>query len=697
MSGFINWGHESDSQREMRRRFDEMIFEQARIRAISNAQGGAGGGSLKSGIRSVQTAFVSYVNNETDTWEFFCASPVDGAFSEPFNTQIPDTFSHNALDDVYPLNLGGYAAVFRLNNQRDIYFVSAAGKVLNRLEIPNSSNLDINVDHNVNQVLIVDHDSQILWTWDGTTLYENTTVLRSVDYSIGTNGDSFNNFIANGSLIVRTTTEPIDGQQTDTWYFVKNGVATPFDTLQWGSGDYRRQFAAFSRSNNLVSWAYEVDTNYITGYGIVNETGDYIVSGPVDLVGATNINWEWYGELNNIWISVNNNDTSWIFNWDTVAAATDMTIPRVLNTQFTTSTNRISASSEWDPIPSNSFVATHGEWTATYYPGGLGSVNDFTLIYKFPGQEAKSFTITGESYFNQYPYFIGDNIFVGVFDQSNFRFLKITPTTPSLEEVTTVADLRSYFVQDLMFDVESNVTYLELERSSAGIVFSSYSPSENISQIQHYNGDNWEVDGSLLSIEDWDASTNTQFWTEAGAYLRFAGGDLVAWLPALNQWQTVLENVDEGMDVLSTRTRFNPDGRDGARFVVTSGDGTGLNDKIVTSSQIIPITGIPTTYSTLRVGEAGICVDYEDGNRDNLRSYKFFDFEGNLKWTFDTQYNGRNGFAFTDTRAISDLYDHQTEAGQVAIFIGNASGAKLKEITNSTNIDYSINDVKWYD
>lgn len=691
MSGFINWGHESDSQREMRRRFDEMIFEQARLRAMSNAQGGVGGGRLQRGITSAQTAFVDYINTETGTWEFFCASPIDGAFSEPVDTQIPDTFGRYGI---YPLNLGGYCAVYNNNGSSwDIYFISASGVVLNRLEIPTSSSLDINLDHNVNQVLIVDNDSRVLWVWDGTTLYSHSDVLQDNNYSIGTNGDSF---IANGSLIVRTTTEPVNDRQEDTWYFIKDGVATAFDTHEWGPDDYRRQFAAFSGSNNMISWSYEVATNVITGYGIINENGEYSASGPIPLVGITNINWDWYSDMNNIWITSNDNDNLWMFNWDSFGA-TNTVIPRLASSNLSISSDKITAYSEYDRTPSTLLAAAHGEWTDTYYTGGLRSVNDFTLIYKFPGQEASSFTIAGESFFTQNAYFIGDSIFIGVLYQDNFRFIKLTAATPSLEEVTEIADLSTYFVPDLMFNVESYISYLDLSLSSTGIVFSSYAPSIGNSQVTHYNGGDWEVDGNTLMVEGWDVQSNINTWTECGPYMRVIDGDLVAWLPAINQWQTVLENFGEGMNVWYTRTRFNLEGRDGTRFVVTSGDGTGLTDKIVTTSQIIPILGIPSAFNSIRVGDAGVCVDYQDVDRDDLRSYKFWDFDGNLKWIFNTQYGDRNGFAFTDTRAISDLNNHQTEPNQVAIFIGNSAGAKLKELTNTNNLDYSINDAPWWD
>jgi hypothetical protein len=179
---FINWGHETPEQKEIRRRMEErMMFEQMSYSAAMAAAASAGSGKLPL-TKQGQTSSYVY-ESETGQYYIGVMDFEKGSFSAIFNTDLNTGddwyYDDNNYDGTYIVQDRGYLMTFSNNNTSDkvFFFFSAGGAIIQKLEL---ITVDTEVfSSNGNFIVVCDWDAYTIWWFDGLevrteTLPENT-------------------------------------------------------------------------------------------------------------------------------------------------------------------------------------------------------------------------------------------------------------------------------------------------------------------------------------------------------------------------------------------------------------------------------------------------------------------------------------------------------------------------------------------
>jgi len=128
---FINWGHETPEQKEIRRKMEErMLFEQMSYSAAMAAAAAAGSGGLAKNYaltgRSSMSSFI-----EDGEYKYYTYNYDTDMLTDIRATNIPSTYS----DTIYVLQDKGFILRYSSNNIRKYIFTDINGDVIKKLTI----------------------------------------------------------------------------------------------------------------------------------------------------------------------------------------------------------------------------------------------------------------------------------------------------------------------------------------------------------------------------------------------------------------------------------------------------------------------------------------------------------------------------------------------------------------------------------
>lgn len=185
---FINWGHETPEQKEIRRRMEEqMMFEQAAFNAANAAAAAASAGSGKLPLtKQGQTSSYVY-ESETGQYYIGVMDFEKGSFPAIFNTDLNTGddwyYDDNNYNGTYIVQDRGYLMTFSNNNTSDkvFFFFSAGGAIIQKLEL---ITVDTEVfSSNGNFIVVCDWDAYTIWWFDGLEVRTETLPENTVEWN----------------------------------------------------------------------------------------------------------------------------------------------------------------------------------------------------------------------------------------------------------------------------------------------------------------------------------------------------------------------------------------------------------------------------------------------------------------------------------------------------------------------------------
>ncbi|CAB4175366.1 hypothetical protein UFOVP1247_121 [uncultured Caudovirales phage] len=169
---FINWGHETPEQKEIRRKMEErMMFEQMSYSAAVAAAAAAGSGKLPRTKQGQTTAYVY----QSDSGRFYIGVMdfEKGSIPAIYDTTLI-TSNDWGWNETYIIQDKGYAIVFNKNGTDDkaIFFFTAGCDLIQKLELTTS---DLGIyDAGEKFIVLTDNDANQLWWFDGLTVKTET-------------------------------------------------------------------------------------------------------------------------------------------------------------------------------------------------------------------------------------------------------------------------------------------------------------------------------------------------------------------------------------------------------------------------------------------------------------------------------------------------------------------------------------------
>lgn len=274
---FINWGHESPEQKEIRRRLDDQALYEQAIMIKLQSQGGIGGGGKKLPKAEIVTAKhigIWYNDITSGALKFFVANYEDLTFSEEI---VLDADFTSVTEIIYDDLVDGRGWIIRTRkgSNNKFHFIDAGGNLIKTVDTGES---------NINERSFDGFGSALSYTnpgtgavtlkwWGGDTIYSRTFANVDADYVY------FNNFNYDNCTIDGTGDFYYYDTSLSTWRnFIFNfytGMVTEITDLltykgvgYYDSGMHSLSnflYYTFQTENTSSSTAsYLIDTNTIT-------------------------------------------------------------------------------------------------------------------------------------------------------------------------------------------------------------------------------------------------------------------------------------------------------------------------------------------------------------------------------------------------------------------------------------------------
>jgi hypothetical protein len=133
---FINWGHETPEQRELRRKIEErMLFEQAMFNAAKAAAAVGSGGNSGYAISGRSSMSSFYEDGE---YKYYTYNYDTDTLNKTYSTGIN---SYEYSDNIYVLQDKGFVLRYRDGNLRTYIFTDINGKQIKRIDLDTSQYL----------------------------------------------------------------------------------------------------------------------------------------------------------------------------------------------------------------------------------------------------------------------------------------------------------------------------------------------------------------------------------------------------------------------------------------------------------------------------------------------------------------------------------------------------------------------------
>ena len=172
---FINWGHETPEQKEIRRRMEErMMFEQISYSAAMAAAAAAGaGGAKKNYVLSGRSSMTSYYDENGDYQYYtynYDTDTLNKVYSPGFNES-----DHS--DRIYVLQDKGFMIRYNGSDKTTFIFTDINGEVIRKLTITESDYISWGVNYNDGvsiMVYLVTENKLTVHLFDGETVKKYT-------------------------------------------------------------------------------------------------------------------------------------------------------------------------------------------------------------------------------------------------------------------------------------------------------------------------------------------------------------------------------------------------------------------------------------------------------------------------------------------------------------------------------------------
>jgi hypothetical protein len=294
---FINWGHETPEQIEVRRKMEErMMFEQMSYSAAVASAASAGSGTLPR-TKQGQTSSYTY---ESETGQFYIGimdfekGSLPAVFNTGLNTSEDWYYDDNNYAGTYVVQDRGYLMTFSNNSSADrvFFFFSAGGALIQKLE-PTTIDTEV-ISANGDFIVVCDWYAYKLWWFDGLEVKTDDIPENAIRWDYGGENLSgffitsytfegagpeatffYNIFFNDGSglnSIYRNTASPTQNYTLDIY---KNSNMFRLSVYNSDNGEY--QYIYYYDNNGVELASLDIyDGNYTGKFGDVFGAGKHV-------------------------------------------------------------------------------------------------------------------------------------------------------------------------------------------------------------------------------------------------------------------------------------------------------------------------------------------------------------------------------------------------------------------------------------